>query len=268
MAIEKNIETEGGTTSKDRDWITLISCLIGHGVLLFGLYFHPLQATTFYLSWALYIFSGISMSAGYHRLWAHRSFEVIFPFSLLMLFFGSGAFLGSVISWCRYHRTHHRYIDTEKDPMNRKKGFWYAHIGWRFLKHPSIVSADDLEKMRLIRWQHKYYPLVAILSGLIMPTMIAFAWGDPVGGFLYAGIGRVLALQHAWSLIQSVNHAIGVQHYSDENSAKTFGLTPWLTFGEGYQNFHHLFPQDYRHGYRKWQPDVTKWLIYLGSLVE
>ena len=45
-------------------------------------------------------------------------------------------------------------------------------------------------------------------------------------------------------------------------------FTALLTFGEGYHNWHHMFPNDYRNGVRIGDYDPTKWLIsslaYLG----
>lgn len=40
-------------------------------------------------------------------------------------------------------------------------------------------------------------------------------------------------------------------------------MTALVTFGEGYHNFHHRFPYDYRNGARWWQHDPSKWLIWL-----
>jgi stearoyl-CoA desaturase (delta-9 desaturase) len=42
-----------------------------------------------------------------------------------------------------------------------------------------------------------------------------------------------------------------------------------LTFGEGYHNFHHEFPSDYRNAIKFYQYDPTKWVItalsYIGQ---
>jgi len=39
----------------------------------------------------------------------------------------------------------------------------------------------------------------------------------------------------------------------------------FLTCGDGYHYFHHIFPNDYRNGVRWWHFDPTKWLIALMS---
>jgi len=47
---------------------------------------------------------------------------------------GAAAFQGSAKWWCRNHRAHHRYTDTDKDPYNARRGFFYAHMGWILVK--------------------------------------------------------------------------------------------------------------------------------------
>lgn len=74
---------------------------------------------------------------------------------------GTGAVQGSLRWWARDHRAHHRYTDTDKDPYNALRGFWYSHIGWMLLKQdPSKIgwaSIEDLNQDPWIRWQHKNY---------------------------------------------------------------------------------------------------------------
>jgi stearoyl-CoA desaturase (delta-9 desaturase) len=38
-------------------------------------------------------------------------------------------------------------------------------------------------------------------------------------------------------------------------------MTALLTYGEGFHNFHHQFPVDYRNGVRFYHFDPTKWII-------
>jgi stearoyl-CoA desaturase (delta-9 desaturase) len=38
-----------------------------------------------------------------------------------------------------------------------------------------------------------------------------------------------------------------------------------LAFGEGYHNYHHSFPFDYRNGVKVWQFDPAKWTIWTLS---
>jgi len=186
-----------------------------------------------------------------------------------MLFFASGAFLGPVITWCKYHRAHHRFIDTDKDPTNINRGFLHAHIGWSLTQSSigSEIDVSDLEKDYLARLQQKQYYILAPLCGLVLPALIASLWGDFWGGFFYAGIVRIIIFQHAHYSTQSWAHIIGFQNYSNQNSSRNLLTVSFFTFGEGYRNFHHEFPKDYRLGRRFWDLDATKWILYVFSIL-
>lgn len=49
--------------------------------------------------------------------------------------------------------------------------------------------------------------------------------------------------------------------FDDDRSPRDHVVTALLTFGEGYHNFHHEFPNDYRNGIQWYHYDPTKWLI-------
>ncbi|OJJ32653.1 hypothetical protein ASPWEDRAFT_70336 [Aspergillus wentii DTO 134E9] len=53
---------------------------------------------------------------------------------LLFAIIGAGAGEGTIKQWCRDHRAHPRYADTDHDPYNVQRGFFYAHIGWIIFK--------------------------------------------------------------------------------------------------------------------------------------
>jgi stearoyl-CoA desaturase (delta-9 desaturase) len=130
----------------------------------------PLYLAQGNFSWAdLAIFcfmtaaSGFSITAGYHRLFAHQTYETHPLIRFLFLIFGAGAFQNSAFKWSSDHRYHHRFVDKEGDPYNINRGFFYAHMGWIFRHDPaarSFANADDLQIDPLVRWQHKYFLLI------------------------------------------------------------------------------------------------------------
>jgi stearoyl-CoA desaturase (delta-9 desaturase) len=61
--------------------------------------------------------------------------------------------------------------------------------------------------------------------------------------------------------INSLAHYWGSRPYTDSNSARDNGFLAFLTYGEGYHNYHHIFQTDYRNGIRWYQWDPTKWMI-------
>lgn len=239
--------------------------------LLFTMWKVPLQRNTFWWSVMMYVLTGFGITGGYHRLWSHKSYEAVPALQYFIAFFAAGAFEGSARWWCRNHRAHHRYADTDKDPYAVHKGFWYAHLGWMIFKQDpkKIGKADisDLNANPVLQMQHKYYLETALASGLLLPTLVAgLGWGDWMGGFCYAGLSRAVFTHHSTFLINSAAHYFGDRPYSTAQTARDNIITAVLTLGEGYHNFHHEFPHDYRNGVRKWQYDPTKWIIYTLSL--
>jgi len=235
-----------------------------------GLFLAPIRLPTIIFAVIMYFWTGLGITAGYHRLWSHRAYQATLPVRWALMLGGAGAFEGSIKWWCRNHRAHHRYTDTDKDPYNARNGFFYAHLGWMLVKQNSdkIGWADisDLQKDRLVQWQHKYYPIVSILIGIVLPTCIASLWGDPVGGYFYAGVWKMVFVHHATFFVNSLAHTWGNKTVSDHHTAFDSSLTAMLTLGEGYHNYHHEFPQDYRNGIKFFHYDPTKWLISFLAL--
>jgi stearoyl-CoA desaturase (delta-9 desaturase) len=203
------------------------------------------------LFWAL---TEVSITAGYHRFMAHRSYDAKWWVKLFYLVVGAAAFQGSALKWGSDHRRHHRFVDTEKDPYNIKNGFWYAHIGWLLL---------DTEE----QYKNKFYAPLAILTGFGLPILAGALVGRPWGGLIFAGFLRIVLAHHCTFFINSLCHTLGRQPYNDSHSARDSFIMAILTFGEGYHNFHHEFQIDYRNGVRWYQWDPTKWFIKANSLL-
>lgn len=215
--------------------------------------------------------SNMSITCGYHRYFSHRSYDA-HPFvEWLYIFFGSGAFQGSVLQWCEDHRRHHRHVDTDTDPYSINKGFWYAHLGWIIYATdpgPLRIRCPDLEKNKWIMLQHKHYGLIATFVGFILPGLVSLALGMGFfTGVIFGGALRITLSTHSTFLINSACHYFGRQPYTDKNTARDSFLMAVLTFGEGYHNYHHMFQADYRNGIRWYHWDPTKWSIKLLNIV-
>lgn len=169
-----------------------------------------------------------------------------------------------MLAWAADHRNHHAGTDSERDPYDARRGFWYAHIGWVLRKSdPNIKRASviDLERDPLVVWQHRYYPWIGLVMGVGLPVLLGFIFGDPWGGFIVGGAVRIFLVDHATFSINSIAHMIGAQPYSDRNSSRDSLITALVSMGEGYHNFHHTFPADYRNGVLPHQFDPTKWTL-------
>lgn len=230
----------------------------------------PLRLSTAIWAVVFYFWTGLGITAGYHRLWAHKSYSARTPLKLFLALVGGGAVEGSIRWWSRDHRAHHRYTDTNKDPYSVRKGLLYSHIGWMVMKqNPKRIGRTDISDLNedpVVVWQHKNYLQVVAFMGLVFPTLVAgLGWGDWMGGFIYAGILRIFFVQQATFCVNSLAHWIGEQPFDDRNSPRDHVITALVTLGEGYHNFHHEFPSDYRNAIQWHQYDPTKWCIWVWS---
>jgi stearoyl-CoA desaturase (Delta-9 desaturase) len=209
---------------------------------------------------------GISITAGYHRLWSHRAYSAHWSVRLFFMLFGAMSLQNSILIWGSQHRTHHRFVDDwDKDPYSAKRGFWFSHMGWILRNYPSgrndFSNARDLERDPIVMFQHRYYLPLALFMNIPVPLALGWMVGDVWGVFLLAGLLRLVVNHHFTWFINSLAHMWGTQPYTDENTARDNPALAFLTYGEGYHNFHHIFQNDYRNGVKWWHWDPTKWLI-------
>ncbi len=232
----------------------------------------------FWMALFYYFAGGMSITVGYHRLFSHKAFKAKWPVKFATLLFGATTFENSALWWSSEHRKHHKHVDTDDDPYDITKGFWWAHIGWLMFKlkpDSPMDNVQDLRKDPLVMWQHKWVHVIGTLLGFAAPTAIGYGyasltgamppWHAALGGFLLAGVARVTMIQHATFCINSLCHMVGTRPYSTNNSARDSWIAAIFTMGEGYHNYHHEFQWDYRNGVKSWQLDPSKWIIWTCS---
>jgi stearoyl-CoA desaturase (delta-9 desaturase) len=219
-------------------------------------YFYGVRWQEAALAVAYFVSAGMSITVGYHRLFAHRSYQCRTWLKVVFLLFGGAAWQGSALEWAADHVRHHGYTDTPKDPYSVKKGVWHAHVGWLFRRQPERPIPDFLSDDRLLRWQDRYYIPLAVLVSFVVPYLLA-GWG----GLLLAGVVRIVIGHHVTWLINSWAHIGGNRPYDPNVTAADNWFLAFFTFGEGFHNFHHTFPHDYRNGVGTWAFDPSKWLI-------
>ena len=248
-------------------WTTIAGLGVVHvgGVIGVVWIFARPSAATLVLGATMYAVCGLSVSAGYHRLFAHRTYRAKAPVRWALLVCGAATFQNSALSWSADHRAHHADTDRDNDPHAITRGVWFAHMGWLFRRR--VASADvsrlsDLWAVRSIRLQHRWYALIAIGVGLVLPMAIASTWGDMWGGLFVAGFLRSGMTLQATFCVNSLAHLVGKTRYDSRASARDSTLTALITWGEGYHSFHHRFPYDHRSSPTWWHYDPTKWLVW------
>lgn len=211
---------------------------------------------------------GLSITAGYHRHFAHPTHKAAWPLRALYLLFGAASAQNSALKWSADHRRHHRRTDEECDPYNARRGFWWSHVGWIFFEDETpieMATVSDLQRDRLVRLQHRHLIPLTALVGCAIPALLGLLWGDPWGAMLCAGFLRLVLQWHATFSINSLAHMLGTQPYSTACTARDSWITAMVTLGEGYHNYHHRFPGDYRNGVRWYHFDPTKWFLYVAA---
>jgi stearoyl-CoA desaturase (Delta-9 desaturase) len=226
-----------------------------------------------------YVFTGLGITAGWHRYFSHKSFETSSPVRALLAIAGSMAMQGPLTQWVTDHRKHHALSDREGDPHSphagREPGVWstivgfaHAHVGWLFLTKGmdrGPLYAKDLYGDRLIRWIDRIYLLWVVLT-LGIPFAVGYAFGGVSLGLevmIWGGLVRIFIWQHVTFSINSVCHMFGRRDYRSRDESRNVRWLAPFSFGESWHNTHHAFPSSARHGLDSGQLDLA-WLAIRG----
>lgn len=252
-----------------KDWVNILFLTLTPVIGIVGT-----AAYTWYAGFALwmpllmigmYLAVGMSICAGYHRFFSHKSYEAHPIVQSFFAFFGAMAAQNSILWWSSSHRVHHKYADKDWDPYNIRRGFWWAHILWIFHRNEerddTFANAPDLLANPIVMWQHRWHKVVLIVGGFGLPALIGAAFGDAIAGLLWGGFTRIVVIHHTTFFVNSLAHYFGEPEFNAEASARDNWMVALVTLGEGYHSFHHRFPADFRNGIRWYQWDPAKWFI-------
>ena len=134
------------TKKLEFDWQNITFLTLSPIAAFFGvgfyMYHNGLHAGDLVSFWFMVLTTGVAITAGYHRYYAHRTYDCLPIVQTFYLVFGAATLQNSVLQWASDHRYHHRYVDKELDPYSIIKGFFWAHMGWIFYKYKSDRSMD------------------------------------------------------------------------------------------------------------------------------
>lgn len=241
-------------------------------------FFHPIGKFELGLLCGMWALTGLGVSAGYHRLFTHRSFEATASVRVTLAVLGSMAGLGPLISWAAIHRRHHELADEPGDMHSpnlhghslggRIRGFVHAQFSWA-IKHdyPNIAHyTPDLLHDRAIARVSALYPWWVLL-GLALPAavggLVSLTWIGLVNGFLWGGVVRMFIGGQLVSAVNSVAHTIGSHPFALRDNSRNNVLLALLTWGEGWHHNHHAFPSSASFGLAWYRIDMAYWLILL-----
>ena len=246
------------------NWATVIFFSIVHILALLSPWFFswPALGLTLLLHW---LFGSIGICLGYHRLLSHRSFQVPQWLEYLIAFIGALALQGGPIFWVAGHRLHHAHTeDNSEDPYSAKRGFWWSHMLWMLYPYAKFFDYDqysryapELVRDPVYQWLNRYYLLLQIPLGILLYGLGGWSF------VIYGIFLRAVLLWHSTWFINSVTHLWGYRTFSTHDNSRNLWWAAILTYGEGWHNNHHAYPQVARAGWQWWEIDVTWWAIWL-----
>ena len=239
------------------NWAMVIFLSLAHAAAVWGLWLvTSAQVDSRTLWWALFLWpvSGLGITAGAHRLWAHRSYTATWPLRLALMLMNSMANQGSIYHWSRDHRVHHKHSDEEADPHNASRGFFYSHVGWLLVKKQRAtleagreLPSEDLLADPIVRFQRACDPWINLVMCFLLPALLPYLlWGEAYWtGFFVAGALRYCYVLHATWCVNSVAHFFGDRPYDTTSLPAENWFVAFVAIGEGWHNWHHRFPYDY-----------------------
>ncbi|GAB0096125.1 hypothetical protein DMENIID0001_115980 [Sergentomyia squamirostris] len=238
-------------------WKNVIAYVIFHILGLVGLYmgltFHANPLTTIF-AFFVFLIAGLGITMGVHRYFTHRAYKTTTTMRrvLMLLYVLNGQ--NSLWEWVRDHRQHHKYSDTDADPHNASRGFFFSHVGWLLSrKHPLVfkygkdTDMSDLEADSWIMFQKKYFLVLYILIAIFTSLIPVLLWNESlIVSILVVYFARtMIGLNNTW-FVNSLAHIYGMRPYDKNILPCESHFVSIVALGEGWHNYHHTFPGDYR----------------------
>lgn len=257
-----------GESTLRLSWTNVAFFGVIHALALLAPWFFSWSAlgAMIFMHW---LFGSIGICLGYHRLLTHRSFQVPKWLEYILATLGALAMQGGPSFWVSGHRLHHLYTeDTEKDPYSAKRGFWWSHMLWIFYPKAEFFDresykkyAPDLDREPYYRWLDTNFLLLQIPLGILLYALGGWSW------VIYGVFVRAVFLWHSTWLINSATHMSGYQTFSVEDNSRNLWWAAILTYGEGWHNNHHAYPNVAKAGLNWWEIDMTWWAIKFLQVV-
>eukprot|EP00466_Bigelowiella_natans_P000925 jgi/Bigna1/74969/fgenesh1_pg.32_\ len=154
----------------------LLACFLSYGIRMFGI------------------------TAGYHRLFSHKSYKAVRPLQFILAVLGAASWQQGPLWWAAHHREHHMHSDSPLDAHSPISGsFWWSHMGWVWAtnQHDKTNTdiIQDLLKFPELVWleKHHFWPGLFLMAGLLAWNGISgVLWGfvapsdDATSALLYS----------------------------------------------------------------------------------
>lgn len=256
----------------------ILGPMVGILVIALGVWTPRITLVDITLAVSLFLVSGHGLTAGFHRMFTHRSFKAARWLKVTLAIAGSLSLEGSLLSWVANHRRHHAYTDRLGDPHSpheygngtwgQIRGLAHAHVGWLFQTQrtdetrwaPDLIQDHDLVAIS------RLFPVLAVGS-IGLPMFLGWAitqtWKGALGGLIWGGLVRIFLLHHATFSVNSACHLWGQRPFMTRSTDMSTNFAPLavLALGDNWHNLHHSCPTLARHGVDPYQIDSTARLI-------
>lgn len=181
------MQEEKPVKKQEMQWAVILWFIHLHVLGTYGFWLLLTSAKWMTLFFTLFItiLGYLGLTAGSHRLWAHKSFEAAWPLRLFLMLCHTVAGVGPIYDWVLYHRLHHKYYGTDKDPFNHKKGFLYSHfmtnvMSWHmdYDEMVCLIDMRDVENDGFVWFQKKFYWPLFIIVGILLPLNAPLEYWD------------------------------------------------------------------------------------------
>ena len=262
--------TEANTSAEQLNWLRIIPFIVLHlacGAILWVGW----SSIAVIVAIAFYAIRMIAITAFYHRYFAHKTFKTNRIAQFIFAVIGSAATQRGPLWWASHHRHHHYYSDTDDDVHSPKKGLFWSHMGW-FLSNKHFKTRLDLipdfARYRELVLLDRFDVLIPIICMLLLyglgSLLAALAPELGTNGLQMLVWGYVIStvvLLHMTLCINSMAHRLGTRRFNTEDTSRNNFLLAIFTFGEGWHNNHHRFPNSARQGLKWWEIDISYYCI-------
>lgn len=261
---------EANTSLEQLNWLRIIPFIVLHlacGAILWVGW----SSIAVIVAIAFYAIRMIAITAFYHRYFAHKTFKTNRIAQFIFAVIGSAATQRGPLWWASHHRHHHYYSDTDDDVHSPKKGLFWSHMGW-FLSNKHFKTRLDLipdfARYRELVLLDRFDVLIPIICMLLLyglgSLLAALAPELGTNGLQMLVWGYVIStvvLLHMTLCINSMAHRLGTRRFNTEDTSRNNFLLAIFTFGEGWHNNHHRFPNSARQGLKWWEIDISYYCI-------
>lgn len=251
--------------------LPFLASLFGVYQLLTGQY----KALDIILLAVMYIISIIGIDIGFHRYFAHKSFQSSKIVETMLGIFASMAAQGPLMYWVANHRRHHALTDklgdahspyfNERGGINKFVGFMRSQVYWAItcrLTNPALVK--DLNRSANIRFINQHY-LIWVALGIAVPALIEYlvysTLEAALNGALWGGLIRIFLGQQGYGTINSVCHMFGKRKYNIDDQSRNNQWLVFVTAGQSLHHNHHAYPRAALLDFDRYEFDSSAWII-------